>query len=863
MNSNRKSKVKLITEEAPFANEITWGDSFLGRLINSAMRKASIGYNATRVDSLVKAFKRELDSLVTMGLQTETKNKFNSLLIKSYLQKLQNICQSSQTDEEKLKELLGSVQKITRQNQQGQDEEIWINSSGDLVWDTKLPNGGMWKDIIEDGYLRYVFEDIDLNRNKEELKKIGADKDLILDSFSDLIDNYRRLTSPTEDSSTSQRRYAGFLRNFGVLNPVLNNLVTASYKYNPLKESVISFSQFIYENQEDKTGTTASTSTQPQTEKEKPSGEEVKFKDKAEMLKNLSIKIKDKKTDEKNFLEDEDVKKYYQCLLSLTDEEISYIQNKNPESKIKIDNKELPIGEALKKLRETLKKDQQEGEKESKKVEESLIVRKFNKNKLFESVTEGSIEEIFNNFKESVNNPSLFEVTQREVDEANKLAGPDSQKILIDLSKNPDPILKIIRIFKRAHDLFFTPMIPSGRTGGKVSVKTYNEYIKLGGGSTSLSTSSDSNAVTPGYGPFAVKKIYDKFRDGILEVLEDQKYRKILSNVEFVVPGSEDTFNKKESQKESSNDIFKLKDFMKIFEAEKGKYDLGRETDSSGATKKQSHGQILMDFINDLLDGESMADFDSSRRRLLTKYFDKFGVDSKLGQSSKQPVVQPTKLPKAPPGATEENSLSWDSINNDQKFKCQDENTGGYKGAFYIIPIKQEDGREIIVLHAIKEVKISGNSCTLVKFVFNDSTKFTDKISADKPEHKCERAFTIGDTGKSGSVYFGIINKFPTADDGFKIKMVYAKVKDPSSTDNVIEKEFTTEKKTKGADSCSRMVLKITKGGRVETWETDWGKKIKNERDSHVDNMNELRIGGTKTIEELKTKAENYFKQNP
>ena len=86
MNSNRKSKVKLITEEAPFANEITWGDSFLGRLINSAMRKANIGYNSTRVDSLIKAFKRELDSLVAMGLQTETKNKFNSLLIKSYLQ---------------------------------------------------------------------------------------------------------------------------------------------------------------------------------------------------------------------------------------------------------------------------------------------------------------------------------------------------------------------------------------------------------------------------------------------------------------------------------------------------------------------------------------------------------------------------------------------------------------------------------------------------------------------------------------------------------------------------------------------------------------------------------------------------------
>lgn len=847
---NLKNKnLRLITEEAPFANEINWGDSFLGRLINSAMRKAKIGYNLTRVDSLVKAFKRELDCLVAAGLQRDTKDKFNELLLKSYLDKLRKICISNKTDEEKLIQLLGKIQKtIVRNPQTGQDEEIWTNQNGDLVWNNKKPNGGMWKDILSDGYLRHVFDDVDSNMNKEELKRIGPDKDKFLDSISVLIDEYRKLTSTVEDSTTTPARYSGFLAQFGNVAPKLA-LINASYNY-VIEKSVIKFEQFITENTEinPKAENQYSEKDSKATEN-KPTGENSESQKKTKLLKDLSTKLKNIKKPDVN---DKEYQKYVDLILSLTEQDITYIEGKNPGTKIKVDNKDLEIGKALRELQLKMKN---EGEK---KVEESLSnVLKFRKYRINEAVTEGSIEEIFERFRESVGNDSLFEISQREVDDATKLAGPDSGKIIIDLSKNPDPIIKIIRIFKRAHDLFFTPMIPSGRTGGKVSIKTYNEYVKLGGGSDSVSASSEGNSVSPGVGPFAVRKIYDKFRDGIMEVLEDQKYRKILSNVEFIVPGSEDTFNK--AKKESR--VIKIKDYVKIFEISDDRSKLGKETDSSGNKTKSSHGQILMDFIQDFLDGQSMADFDGSRRKLLAKYFDKFGIDSKIGEQPGSPL-KPKKDKPSPEGAEDEDTIFWDNT-TDSRAICTDSGTDDYKGKFYVIPIKKDDTRETIVMQTVREVEVEGKKTILVKFVFNDSTKFTDKLVAEGIGKKCsnEIKFDNLDTKHKGT-YFGLLKEFPSRDSGSKFKIVYAKVISTDVTKEVKTDEFETEQKTDPANPCVRKELKVTKSGRGQTLNIKFEKPIGNERPNFKENLNELRIqnSNTKMFDALKDKAKDYFK---
>ena len=88
--------------EAIAVNDIPWGDSLIGRLINSTIRKAKIGYKQTKVPALLDAFERELDTLIATGLQKEAKDTFTLIMRQSMFSELQNICTSSKTDNEKM-----------------------------------------------------------------------------------------------------------------------------------------------------------------------------------------------------------------------------------------------------------------------------------------------------------------------------------------------------------------------------------------------------------------------------------------------------------------------------------------------------------------------------------------------------------------------------------------------------------------------------------------------------------------------------------------------------------------------------------------------------------------------------------------
>ena len=48
------------TNEA-FANDVNWGDSWVGRLINSIARKVKVKFNLKRIDSLSKRLKDLFD----------------------------------------------------------------------------------------------------------------------------------------------------------------------------------------------------------------------------------------------------------------------------------------------------------------------------------------------------------------------------------------------------------------------------------------------------------------------------------------------------------------------------------------------------------------------------------------------------------------------------------------------------------------------------------------------------------------------------------------------------------------------------------------------------------------------------------
>jgi hypothetical protein len=54
-------------DEAAIENQINWGDSLIGRLINSISRKAVIAYRSNSIDKLVNSLRKNFDTMMELG----------------------------------------------------------------------------------------------------------------------------------------------------------------------------------------------------------------------------------------------------------------------------------------------------------------------------------------------------------------------------------------------------------------------------------------------------------------------------------------------------------------------------------------------------------------------------------------------------------------------------------------------------------------------------------------------------------------------------------------------------------------------------------------------------------------------------
>ncbi len=100
----------------------------------------------------------------------------------------------------------------------------------------------------------------------------------------------------------------------------------------------------------------------------------------------------------------------------------------------------------------------------------------------------------------------------------------DLSKIDSDIkeySKNTNiDLIEVVRIFSKANKKMVVNNIPSVRTGGKITVARSNNYEKLDGGSVSIDGS--------GGGPYRNKKLFNMWNDGVLKIMS--KYRDVLKN---------------------------------------------------------------------------------------------------------------------------------------------------------------------------------------------------------------------------------------------------------------------------------------------------------------------------------------------
>lgn len=92
LNKSKHTKIgKLIQEEAggPFTNDIPWGDSLVGRLINAIVRKSGIAINVNRIQKLIPRLKELFDEILEDSkISKDSQAKVWKLKVFALLQKL-------------------------------------------------------------------------------------------------------------------------------------------------------------------------------------------------------------------------------------------------------------------------------------------------------------------------------------------------------------------------------------------------------------------------------------------------------------------------------------------------------------------------------------------------------------------------------------------------------------------------------------------------------------------------------------------------------------------------------------------------------------------------------------------------------
>jgi len=193
-----------------------------------------------------------------------------------------------------------------------------------------------------------------------------------------------------------------------------------------------------------------------------------------------------------------------------------------------------------------------------------------------------------------------YVVEQEEVDKLNKESESYlSKEFNIDVERNSthkDYVMKIVNAFGRAYRLYATDYIPSGRPGGRVSLKTFREYTYIGKGESRGGQWQEGQ--TPGEGPYAVRLIFNAWEDKVTNMLEDNKYKEILQNAKFVYQGAV------EGSGETGG--------------EKGYSKGGEET-----RREIKVGRSLFDFINEMINPE--GGFRAARKKIMKEWFG--GVD--------------------------------------------------------------------------------------------------------------------------------------------------------------------------------------------------------------------------------------------
>lgn len=577
----------------PFANDIAWGDSLLGRLINSIIRKAKVGVNLVRIDSVIKRLKEQFDYLITYSemesneLTDDVKIQIDMLLISIEIGLLKEAIEKSDEEGELLKKEIIIQTKNTIYN----IKQIELQTTKSEV---------NKKEVLEK--LELFLSDLeDMNNTQStesEVEVIKKDNSLNLymnnlKSMVSVLNAYQKL----KDSNIPDKKEVEIKepnKHIGANVEVSDkSLVTESQDQPSLAlKATKSLFDYVKNSPDNITELTKLIdSYDSMSDEQKQKLEKGKFAS----IKRLYSLIKGDKSKVNENLDD---------LLSRGEElakKMKYLYNSsNDLSGISDTNLTNSISSYRKTLSDILNQSTLTTER---------IIKSY---KSFTKIFESEEDSLTIDNKENVDNSSStydisipwnktfsskfldkWTITEELKNDLIKKV-ENSQSLVINGTKvnnlisGIDPIMEIVKIFNRAYKIHTTETIPGARSGGRVTNRKMAEYTYIGKGSEPRINSKGSG-FEAGMGPYRNNVLFNKWESAVMDILSDSKYQVLFNKSTMIKIGDADARD----------------------------------------------GRVLLQFINSLNDGDSLYK-SGAQSKFINKYFGLEVSDDKLGYSKNE-----------------------------------------------------------------------------------------------------------------------------------------------------------------------------------------------------------------------------------
>ena len=728
----------------PMGNDINWGDSLVGRLINSIRRKVGVGASLVRINSCIKALRNHFDEIIDTSVVNQISGEEKKKIGAIFVYEMVRIIEIAIYDKKQVgftgDSEDGEITSIKDENYIKEIESITIDvieQVGSISDDYDLESGDnivrYLNELLEK--LRQMKKDLDSSKKESEEKseleveseeksgKIESNNQevekkanlIFFENFKSVVNLYMAYKN-MKDSQSKEKinqksesekevnlsgRQVNFTKDDTItLKRKLNKPEYSKYKEEiekKIKEREKNESLFILEN---KNNPVFSSLKSLYNVINSDGGEEA-LNDMRNVLQMSSVESVQLNTMNRLY---KNIRRQF-GVVDKTNEKLEILLGKESLANAIVNlykNSKVANLEELGNFKDGILKFNQTMEKclspdlfkqevkENKKVLNYLSFVSINENENIQNIQDENVR-LDKVTKESDNKEPKEKITlenQQDIlkiywDELRKkglgkyiLTFKQVEKLKIEIDKidypeegadsiimkggssGIDPIIEIVKIFNRAYKLHTVPVIPGGRSGGKVSNRTFREYTSFGGGKPD-SAGADG-------GPYRNNKVFNTWENSVLDIMKDRKYQPLFNKETAILVGG---------------------------------------------IKKKGVGAALNKFMNDMLDGDTLYQSKGSsfsgdkaggaQKQFLLKYFGE--VVGKEGE------VKITDLDSKNLSITGSN----DAVNN-QKLANQIENitlglkdfsektTEGIKGRIFTCKGKEEDKDVILYINTIE-----------------------------------------------------------------------------------------------------------------------------------------------------------------